>query len=389
MDTLNNTNIKNKNRFEIIKYLYKNKDVNRKQLANDLNLTGAAITKIINNMIENNIITEENYFSKTRNRKARYLKIREEKNQIIVLHFKRKSSKIAILDICGKIIFSKSFSNNINNFDIELIKAMIKIGLDNTNNSAKLLSVICITPGIQKVINKNNKLKTSPYYWNLAEIKEFVENDLKIPFISQNDSNCALMGEIFFGCAKESNNTVLYNIGEGIGASALLNGHLLKSYNNGSIEIGHISINQNGPLCPCGNRGCLELYTSIYDWNNKLKKELQIDRDNLMEEMFLKYKNNNIVAKKYINEYSKHICEGAIILTTLFSPQQLVLTNNEANYIIFNPIIKTIKEEIKKRMYQINDDRDLIICESTLKDDGFLLGTIIFTLSYYFDNDLF
>lgn len=387
LDTFNHTNVKNSNRFEIVKYIYRNEDVNRKQLATKLNLTGAAITKIINSLIEEEILEEENYFSKIRNRKARYLKITEKKFGLITLHFQRNSTRLAICDICGKILYIKNFTKVLDLHDITIIKGILQMGLDNFDKSMKLLACVCITPGIQEFSNSNKKI--NPYYWDLKELRDYVVNNLNIEFISENDSNCALLGETCFGCAKQSKNVVLYNIGQGIGAAAIINSTLHKSYNNGAIEIGHVTIDHNGAYCSCGNRGCLEIYTSIPDWNKKIQKELDSEKENLMEEFFIKYGTNDQTADFYVNEYSKFIAEGALILANLFSPKQLILTNNEADFINFKPIIKTIEETISNRMYQIRGENNIKISQSVLQSNGYLLGSIIFCLSYYFKNDLF
>ncbi|GAB2699436.1 ROK family protein [Paenibacillus thermoaerophilus] len=83
-----------------------------------------------------------------------------------------------------------------------------------------------------------------------------------LPVLLENDANGAAYGEWKHGAGKGSNDCMFITVSTGIGGGFVSGGKLIRGATGSAGEIGHISIDRNGPLCPCGNRGCVELYAS-------------------------------------------------------------------------------------------------------------------------------
>jgi glucokinase len=79
-----------------------------------------------------------------------------------------------------------------------------------------------------------------------------------------NDANAAAFGEYRRGCGKRSRLFVCITLGTGVGGGIVSNGRLLRGARNYAGEIGHMTVNELGPRCRCGNRGCLEAYVGAY-----------------------------------------------------------------------------------------------------------------------------
>jgi glucokinase len=77
-----------------------------------------------------------------------------------------------------------------------------------------------------------------------------------------NDANGALLGEAWLGALKEVRTAVLLTLGTGVGGAVMLDGRLWTGTTGSAGEIGHVCVHPEGPPCPCGGRGCLELYAS-------------------------------------------------------------------------------------------------------------------------------
>ncbi|MFS0821487.1 ROK family protein [Bacillus sp. 1P02SD] len=90
----------------------------------------------------------------------------------------------------------------------------------------------------------------------------FLENKLGLPVQLYNDANAAAVGEWMWGAGKGKQNLIYITVSTGIGAGIISNDKLLTGLSDSAGEFGHISINFDGPLCPCGNKGCIENYTS-------------------------------------------------------------------------------------------------------------------------------
>ncbi|MCM3729003.1 ROK family protein [Neobacillus cucumis] len=93
-------------------------------------------------------------------------------------------------------------------------------------------------------------------------IGKVLEKKFGLPVQLYNDANAAAVGEWLWGSGKGKHNLIYITVSTGIGAGIISNDSLLKGSHDSAGEFGHISINLNGPLCPCGNKGCLENYAS-------------------------------------------------------------------------------------------------------------------------------
>ncbi len=111
---------------------------------------------------------------------------------------------------------------------------------------------------------KNGVVKKSPNIKFLVEfpLKRVLENSLQSPVFIDNDVKMGAIGELLFGEGKDSNFFIFITLGTGIGGAIVHNGKILRGVDNLAGEIGHITINKEGPLCGCGKRGCLEKFSS-------------------------------------------------------------------------------------------------------------------------------
>jgi glucokinase len=105
-------------------------------------------------------------------------------------------------------------------------------------------------------------IENSNLPWKNVPIKAQMEEALNIKTILKNDANAAALGEKWFGVGREVDNMVYLTISTGIGGGAVINKELFTGVNDNACELGHTVIDPDGPLCGCGNHGCLESFAS-------------------------------------------------------------------------------------------------------------------------------
>ncbi len=98
--------------------------------------------------------------------------------------------------------------------------------------------------------------------WSNVPLGDILEQRTGLPVFLDNDANAAVMGEYIFGVAKGYRYVVYMTVSTGIGAGVIEDGRLLYGMNGAAGEVGHMTIDLNGPLCNCGNIGCLEVLAS-------------------------------------------------------------------------------------------------------------------------------
>ena len=84
----------------------------------------------------------------------------------------------------------------------------------------------------------------------------------ELPIMIENDANAACLGEYLFGAGQGCHNMVYLTVSTGIGGGVICNGQLLQGASGTAAELGHMTIDRHGPLCKCGNTGCLESLAS-------------------------------------------------------------------------------------------------------------------------------
>ncbi len=97
-----------------------------------------------------------------------------------------------------------------------------------------------------------------------------------------NDANCAALGEAFYGAAKEHRSFVGLTLGTGVGSGIIIDNRIYHGMHGFAGEFGHLTIDMNGPLCNCGNRGCIEAYIGIHHLMREALPILQADSNSVL-----------------------------------------------------------------------------------------------------------
>ena len=109
---------------------------------------------------------------------------------------------------------------------------------------------------IDPVSTRINRIPGDLQFLQGKLLNKIVESDVTI--LADNDARVALIGEVLWGAARGTRNAILLTLGTGIGGAVLADGVILHGKSGAAGHLGHISLDMDGGLCICGNRGCLE-----------------------------------------------------------------------------------------------------------------------------------
>ena len=96
----------------------------------------------------------------------------------------------------------------------------------------------------------------------IIPLAEIIKSKFHLPVVLTNDANAAAIGEMVFGAAREMKNFLMITLGTGLGSGIVVNGGLVYGHDGFAGELGHVCVVENGRVCGCGKRGCLEAYVS-------------------------------------------------------------------------------------------------------------------------------
>ena len=193
----------------------------------------------------------------------------------------------AVFDSAGNIVFrlkkkTKSAGGSSQNVE-ELIISVVEELIDKSGISKK--SLHAIAAGAPGVINQGSGIVLfSPNLpWRDYDIATPMKKKFGVPFYIGNDVNVGVLGEYKYGAAQGCDYVVGLFIGTGMGGGLILDGKLYTGRDFKGAEIGHMVVNPDGPLCGCGQRGCLEALSSKKGMTAYMREQIARGRSTMVE----------------------------------------------------------------------------------------------------------
>ncbi len=146
--------------------------------------------------------------------------------------------------------------------------------------------------------------------WRDYDIKTAIEKKFGIPFYIGNDVNVGVLGEYKYGAAKGYKNVVGFFVGTGMGGGLILNGELFTGNKFKAAEYGHMILDPEGPLCNCGQRGCLEAFSSKQGMSAYIRQQTGRGRKSMMEDSVKDGVFKSKILKKSLAEKDAVACEA-------------------------------------------------------------------------------
>lgn len=183
-----------------------------------------------------------------------------------------------------------------------------------------------------------------------------------LPVKITNDVRAATYGEWLFGAGKNCDNLVCLFVGTGIGGGIVSEGNLIQGHSYTAGEIGHIIVDINGPICTCGNRGCLEAMAG--GWAIAKQTQEAIQRDANLGKKILEYAKGDLkavealhvgqaflagdpLAIQMIGKVKEALIAGVISIVHVLNPQRIILGGGVISGL--PGLVKQIAEGVRKR----------------------------------------
>jgi len=173
--------------------------------------------------------------------------------------------RFALTDSSGHILHRFRSTSHIEQgqpaFCKRLIDGITRIKLFSDNRGATLMGICAGVPGL---VDKEGVIRSSVNMRPLDgfNLSTYLEYRTGLPTVCCNDANLIALGEHAFGAARELDSFIVITIGTGLGSGLVLNRALWSGIGGFASEFGHVTVEPEGMLCPCGNKGCLEQYVS-------------------------------------------------------------------------------------------------------------------------------
>jgi glucokinase len=218
--------------------------------------------------------------------------------------------------------------------------------------------------------------------WDYVPIKADLEQALGVPVTALNDANAAALGEHRFGAGRGKHHLVYLTISTGIGGGVVVNDVLLEGASGTAGEIGHMTIDRHGPVCTCGNIGCLEILASGTSIARRFGELLAAGERSVVTEwtdvptardISRAAAEGDPLAASLFHDAARAVGTGVVNCVHIFNPEIVVLGGGVTNAgdLLFDPI----RDMVARHAMKIPRDTVAVV-RAELGDDAGLYGTL-------------
>lgn len=362
-------NVKNFNKHAALDLIrFSATGMSRTDLAEKMGLTRAAVSLIVNDLLESGVVQEAESRSAPSGRPPIVLEVNPNRGLVGAIDMGATHMSIALADFTARIHQESEFPLEIKNgpehclaeADRNLRKMLAEQGLSITDLSAIGIGV----PG--PVITEAGMVVAPPIMpgWDHYPILSSLEKMWGCRVTLNNDAELGALGEWAYGAGRGGKNIAYIKVGSGIGAGLILNNQIYGGTTGAAGEIGHLTIDENGPLCNCGNHGCLEAFAGGHAIAKQGQLLVKSGKRTVLSEIPLEKidahevaeaaRRGDLHAQEVLKRAGTFIGIAIAGLINLFNPSIIIIGGGVAQVgdILTNPIRQAVHERAMRASEQ-------------------------------------
>ncbi len=361
------------NKSSLLQIIRSEAPISRAALSKQTNLTRATVSSLVEELINDHLVIEIGMGSSNGGRKPMLLEINGEAGFIFAMDLRATDILFIVSNLQGEKL-KKSYVPYVSGTDSSITLQQIIEIMDMEMNELpdRPLGLTGIGIGIHGFVEfPTSLILFAPFFgWKNEKWKSRLEDHFQVPVHIENEANLAALGELETGFTPHYSELIYLSIGAGIGAGMIFGGNIFRGIQGYAGEVGHTTIEMDGKLCTCGNRGCWEMYAS----ERSIALRLGLSYTPAVTETIVNLLNkNNHDALQAMNEAGRHLGIGIGNLIHTFNPQMVVIGSQMGKY--HRWIHPLIEETINER-YSLVQREKIVIRYSTLEDEACALGAI-------------
>jgi glucokinase len=219
--------------------------------------------------------------------------------------------------------------------------------------------------------------------WEQLPLGRILYERFGVPIKLGNDANMAVLGEWRYGAGQGHHNLLYLTISTGIGGGVICGDRLLLGAHGLAAELGHVTIQSDGPVCSCGHRGHLEAFSSGTAIANYVAEQLALGAPSELAEfkaptgrdISLAAEHGDPLARTALDRAGTYIGYALANYVTIFNPSIIILGGGVSRSGPF--LLEPLREALAERALSPEYLNGLIITTAALGDDAGLLGALV------------
>lgn len=267
----------------------------------------------------------------------------------------------ALSTLEGKIINNVVVPTNAQEGETSVLNRMIGtienvlVGANATINDVQAIGIG--SPGPLDA-NKGVIITTPNLPFKNYNVVQPIKDKFYIPVYLDNDANVAAIGEYMFGAGRGKENIVYFTVSTGVGGGAVLNGNIYRGNTCNALEIGHITVEPNGPRCNCGNLGCLEAVSSgtaigrrgVDAVSTNVETSLRKYDKVTSYEVFKEAEAGDEVARDIVDNALNYLGIGVANAVAIFDPQMVIIGGGVTQ--VGDRLFNRVRQVVNKRCFK-------------------------------------
>ncbi|WP_082389878.1 ROK family transcriptional regulator [Ornatilinea apprima] len=371
----------------------------KEELVDYTGYSRSKVNRVIQSLLDKRIIVETGKSKNTGGRRAVIFSLNGQLGLVAGVYVGATSIDLVLTDLSGRWLARSSEVAFVKDGPYKTLDRISEIiGQMVSSNGYTNEDVIGMGIGVPGPVDFSLGSLISPTImpgWDKFPVVPYIHQAFpKAYVVVDNDVNMMAVGELIKGVGKGVKNLIFAKIGTGIGAGIICEGKIYRGTYGCAGDIAHICVDKNGPICVCGNTGCLEALAGGPAIANQGVKAIQEGRQTVLSEY---YKRNNgsltsidignaaregdAVAIEIIRNSGRIIGEVIAGLVNFFNPGMIIIGGGVSK--LGNLFLSSIRQSILKRSLPLAT-RDLSILFSDLGDDAGVIGAVSMAMDMMF-----
>jgi predicted NBD/HSP70 family sugar kinase len=367
---------------QIIQVLTQNGGMTAAQIARHTGLARSTISTAVNDLKSSRVVVELDRLDSERSRAGRpgtFLTLNPSAGTCIGIHLGYDEVLLAVADLAHTFIAERKISVD-PDYAAADVTQEIRTLVEDVYRSCGLLlsSVVGVGISVSGPVRPDGVLHRGGILpkWAGTNIRELFEPIFRVPVVVDNESNCAALAELKWGAAQGQADFVLFKMDVGVGGAVVSNGKLVKGKGGGAGEFGHVTIEPEGDLCRCGNRGCLELYASFVKPLEQLSRVNK--RSVTIADSIALAEAGDVGALRMIADVGHFGGRGLAMIGTMINPPLILIGGRLAlaDQLLLQPMRQSFERHILLRSAEQDDSTRTTIRVGKFPENDSLLGAV-------------
>jgi predicted NBD/HSP70 family sugar kinase len=318
------TSLREANRTRLVESLKRHGRLTQIELAGSTGLSPATVSNIVKELTASGILHTS--FTSRSGRRATLVSLARQVGLVAGVHYSSRSLHIAIADATRSIISQTTLPlppDHRHDAELDRLSLLLNDMMDALGGSVS--DLLAVGLAVPAALDPRTGMVSTPGLlrgWEGVDIADSLAARIGRPVHADSEANLAGLAEAREGAARGAASSVYIRVGHTISAGLVVGGDLFRGVNGKAGQIGHVTIDENGPVCRCSNRGCLEMYAAGSALLGLFPPQERLPR---LGDLIQAAEDGDSSARRVVADAGRHIGVAVASLCNLIDPELIVV----------------------------------------------------------------